>query len=238
MEAACYPADSPAVPRGVFMVKPADFFVSSETSPDNRYLDTQRGADPERAAFQFEQLVKKIRGAGISLKSFPGDPAAPDGVFPNNVFATIPGRLIIGSMLYPGRRVEAHRDDIRTYFRSRGFAAVDLSGSDCVAELTGPLVLDRARRIGFCGRSERVDDVGARAMHRAFDWKLMFEFALKPEEYHTNVLMSILAGRACVIHAGAFVDERRRWPLLKFIRGARCSLTARKRTHLWVIVLH
>ncbi len=208
MEAACYPADSPAVPRGVFMVEPADFHVSNETSPDNRYLDTEHSADPERAAFQYVQLVKRIRRTGIQVKSFPGDPLTPDGVFPNNVFATIPGRLIVGSMLYPARRVEAHRDDIRTYFTSRGFNTVDLSGTACVAELTGPLVVDRARRIGFCGRSERVDDAGARAMHRAFDLKLMFEFDLKPDEYHTNVLMSVLAGRACVIHAGAFADEQ------------------------------
>ena len=76
-----------------------------------------------------------------------------------------------------------------------------------MAELTGPLVLDRARRIGFCGMTERVNDAGARAMHRAFALKLTFEFDLKPDEYHTNVIMSVLAGRACVIHADAFADE-------------------------------
>ena len=201
------PADSPAVPCAVFMVEPADFHVSGETSLDNCYLDTGQKADPDRALFQFEQLVKLIRGAGIPVESFPGDPATPDGVFPNNVFATVPGRLIVGRMLYPGRQAETRRKDIGAYFTALGFDTVDLSGEDCIAELTGPLVLDRARRIGFCGMTDRVNDAGALAMHRAFALKLTFKFDLKSGEYHNNVIMSILAGRACIIHADAFVDE-------------------------------
>ncbi len=207
MKGGHFPPDSSPVPRGIFMVEPADFFVSSETSLDNRYLETEQDADPDRALFQYQQLVDLIRGTGVEVKSFPGDPAAPDGVFPNNVFATVPGRLIVGRMLYPGRQAEARRSDIRAFFTSKGYETTDLSGEDCVAELTGPLILDRSRRIGFCGMTDRVDDAGARAMHNAFWLKLTFQFDLKPEEYHTNVVMSILAGRACVIHAGAFVDE-------------------------------
>jgi hypothetical protein len=207
MKPECFPSDSPAVPRGIIMVEPADFFVSSETSPDNRYLDTGQTANPERALFQYRQLLQLIRDSGLRVKSFPGDPEHPDGIFPNNVFATIPGRLIIGAMLYAGRRAEADRKDIREHFSSRGYETVDLSGKGCVAELTGPLVLDRARRVGFCGRSRRVNRSGVRAMHGAFALRLTFEFELKPDEYHTNVLMSVLAGRACVIHPEAFVDE-------------------------------
>ena len=109
LNAGHFPADLPAIPRGVFMVEPADFYVSSETLLDNRYLDIDQSADPDRALFQYRQLVKLIRDAGIPVKSFPGDPATPDAVFPNNVFATVPGKLIVGSMLYPGRRVEAGR---------------------------------------------------------------------------------------------------------------------------------
>lgn len=202
-----YLADSPAVPKGVFMVEPADFFVSNETSPDNRYMDFEQVADPELALFQYQQLVKLIQGIGMPVKSFPGDAATPDAVFPNNVFATVPGRLIVGRMLYPGRQAEARRQDIRAYFSSRGYDTVDLSGTDCVAELTGPLILDRARRIGYCGMSSRVDEAGVRAMHDAFGLNLTFEFDLKPDEYHSNVIMSILAGRACVIHNQAFADE-------------------------------
>lgn len=207
IESGRFPAAAAAVPRGVFMVAPADFHVSSESALDNHYLKLEQSADPDRALDQYKQLVKLIRRAGIPVHSFPGDPATPDGVFPNNVFATVPGRLIVGAMRYPGRQVEARRSDIRAYFSTRSYQTVDLSATACVAELTGPLVLDRARRIGFCGMTDRVDDAGARAMHRAFALKLTFQFELKPHEYHSNVIMSILAGRACVIHADAFVDE-------------------------------
>ena len=57
LNAGRYPADLPAVPRGVFMVEPADFHVSSKTSLDNRYLDTEQYADPDRAFFQYRQVL-------------------------------------------------------------------------------------------------------------------------------------------------------------------------------------
>ena len=75
-----------------------------------------------------------------------------------------------------------------------------------VAELTGPLVIDRARNIGFCGLTERCDRAGAEAMHRAFGLDLTCVFELVPAEYHTNVVMAVLAGRALVIHEGSFAD--------------------------------
>ncbi len=40
----------------------------------------------------------------------------PDAVFPNNVFATAPGRLIVGRMRHPVRQREAERADIRGFF--------------------------------------------------------------------------------------------------------------------------
>jgi hypothetical protein len=66
--------------------------------------------------------------------------------------------------------------------------------------------MDRSRRLGFCGLTRRVDDVGCEAMHEAFEMALTFRFDLKAEEYHTNVVMSVLASRALVICPDAFVD--------------------------------
>ena len=58
---------------------------------------------------------------------FPGDPDTPDALFPNNVFATAPGRLVIGHMRHPVRQREAERDDIRGFFRDvLGYAEIDL----------------------------------------------------------------------------------------------------------------
>jgi len=208
LESRPLPADSPCIPRAVLMVEPEGFTVNSESALDNRYMDLASGADQQLAKKQFRALVVLIRRTGTEVVVFPGNPETPDDVFPNNVFGTIPGRLCIGSMRHPIRQREAERTDIPDYFTRRGYEIADLRTKDCVAELTGVLVLDRARRIGFCGMSNRVDMAGVAAMHEAFDLRLAFCFDLTPDEYHTNVVFSVLAGRACVLFPGSTADSR------------------------------
>jgi len=201
-----YPAEASALPKGVLMVEPEGFYVGRETALDNHYMDLANAADPERAVRQFHGLVQLIRKCGTEVLVFPGSPRTPDDVFPNNVFALVPGRLIIGHMRYPIRQLEAERSDIPAYFTERGYQVVDLRKEKCIAELTGVLIMDRARRIGFCGISERVDRAGAAAMHKAFRLKLTYCFDLAPSEYHTNVVFSVLAARACVLYPGACAE--------------------------------
>jgi len=81
-----------------------------------------------------------------------------------------------------------------------------LSTEALVAELTGALAIDRARGIGFCGLSERCDMAGAQAMHEAFGLKLTFCFPLARGEYHTNVVLALLASRAAIIAPDGFAD--------------------------------
>jgi len=200
-------ADGPAVPRAVFLVEPSGFRLSEQTARDNEYMDLGVAVDPERALDQHRQLSERITACGIPLVRFPGKPETPDDVFPNNVFATAPGRLIIGAMLHPERQREAGRTDIRAFFSDlMHYETIDLSGQGLVAELTGTLVLDRARRIGFCGITQRVDEAGCKAMHEAFDLGLSFQFELSEHEYHTNVVMAVLASHALVICPDSFVD--------------------------------
>ena len=201
------PASFPAVPKSIFMVEPNHFTVSPQTAQDNPYMEPARPVDPDRALEQYTGLLALLRQRGIKVKSFPGRPETPDDVFPNNVFGTAQGRFIVGHMLHPVRQQECTRRDIRDYFARSGYATIDLSVQDCVAELTGPLVIDRARRLGFCGMTGRVDEAGLKAMHQAFDLRYTLQFDLSEREYHTNVIMSVLAGRACVLHAESFVDS-------------------------------
>ena len=63
----------------------------------------------------------------------------------------------------------------------------------------GRMFLDRARGIGFCGLSERCDEAGAALMHAAFGLRVTLMFDLAPGEYHTNVLLAVLAGRAALV---------------------------------------
>jgi len=202
-----FPADSSSVPKGVLMVKPEEFYVGKETALDNHYMDLTSTVDPDRAVRQFFGLVRLIRKCGTEVLVFPGDRRTPDDVFPNNVFATVPGRLVIGHMRHRIRKLEAEREDIPAWFTERGYKVIDLRLKNCVAELTGVLIMDRARRIGFCGLSERVDRAGAAAMHEAFGLRMTYCFPLTPDEYHTNVVFSVLAARACVLYPGACADE-------------------------------
>lgn len=200
-------SDGPAVPRAVFLVEPSGFRLSAESACDNEYMDLDVEVDSHHALDQHRALSERITACGIPLVRFPGKPETPDDVFPNNVFATAPGRLIVGAMLHPERQREAERADIRAFFSDlMHYETLDLSGQDLVAELTGALVLDRARRIGFCGLSGRVDEAGCKAMHETFDLGLTFQFDLDEREYHTNVVMSVLASRALVICPTAFAD--------------------------------
>jgi hypothetical protein len=145
---------------------------------------------------------------------FTGDPATPDAVFPNNVFATAgrtgptaPGRVLIAQMRHPVRQREAERADILGFFTDvLGYEIHDLRGHAGIGELTGSLVIDRARGLGFCGLSERCDTAGAAAMHAAFGLRATLLFDLAPGEYHTNVVLSVLAGRAVSICPDGFAD--------------------------------
>lgn len=202
------PASAPASARGAFLVTPLGMTLAAESAQDNRYMAMAQPFDASKALAEHAALARAL-SRRVPVTCFPGDPATPDAVFPNNVFGTAPGRVVFGRMRHAVRQREAGRADIRSWFVDvLGRTPVDLSRGDFVAELTGSLVIDRARGIGFCGLSERCDEAGARAMHEAFDLRLTFCFALAPGEYHTNVVMSVLAGRALVIARDGFADAR------------------------------
>jgi hypothetical protein len=176
---------------------------AEQSAQDNRYM-AGAGAFDAEAALREHRALHRALSQDVPLVCFPGDPATPDAVFPNNVFATarVGGepRLIVGRMRHPVRQREAARPDIRGYFRDvLGYAETDLSGQPHPCELTGALVIDRARGIGFCGLSERCDEAGAALMHAAFGLRATLMFDLAPGEYHTNVLLAVLAGRAALV---------------------------------------
>ncbi|MEO8670248.1 MAG: arginine deiminase-related protein [Tahibacter sp.] len=201
-----YLAQAPASARAAFLVAPLGFHLAEQSAQDNRYMRMQSSVDAGAALVEHAELARRI-GSVVPVVTFPGDSTTPDAVFPNNVYATAKGRLIIGRMRHEVRQREARRADIRGFFADvLGYATQDLSDLDGVAELTGALVIDRARGIGYCGLSERCDHAGAQAMHAAFGLRLTYCFPLAAGEYHTNVVLSVLAGRAVVIAADGFAD--------------------------------
>ncbi len=197
---------APACPKAVFLVAPEGFALAAESASDNRYMDIGRAVDGERALLQHRTLQRAL-AVTLPTICFAGDPATPDAVFPNNVFATAQGRVLIAHMRHPVRQREAERSDIRGFFTDvLGYALHDLRLQPGVGELTGSLVIDRARGLGYCGLSERCDAAGAAAMHAAFGLRGTLLFDLAPGEYHANVVLSVLAGRAVAICADGFTD--------------------------------
>ncbi len=203
---ACAPDFGPATARAAFLVAPDGFARAEQSAGDNRYM---AAAD----AFDAAQAMREHRDLHVALSRqlpvvcFAGAADTPDALFPNNVFATAPGRLIVGRMRHEVRQREAARDDIRGWFRDvLGRAEVDLSTQPHPCELTGALVIDRARGLGFCGLSERCDDAGAALMHAAFGLRATLLFDLAPGEYHANVVLAVMAGRAAMVCADGFAD--------------------------------
>ena len=200
------PDFGPACARAAFLVSPEGFALAAESASDNAYMDLSVAVDPARALAQHRALQGEL-AQDLPVVCFPGDASAPDGLFPNNVFATAPGRLLVGRMRHPVRQREAERPDIRGFFTGLlGYREVDLRQGPGVCELTGSVVVDRARGIAFAGLGERCDEAGAAAFHRALGLRATLLFDLAPGEYHANVVMSVLAGRALVVAPPGFAD--------------------------------
>ncbi|WP_408952531.1 arginine deiminase-related protein [Lysobacter sp. Hz 25] len=204
----------PATARAAFLVAPDGFARAEQSAGDNRYMAQAADFDPGRASAQHRELQRAL-SAVLPTICFAGDPDTPDALFPNNVFATgrpdaarEPGgapRYLVGRMRHPVRQREAERADIRAFFgRVLGYREVDLSLQAHPCELTGALVVDRARGLGYAGLSERCDEAGARLMHEALGLRATLLFELAPGEYHTNVVLAVLAGRAALVSPAGF----------------------------------
>ena len=197
---------APICARGVFLVAPEGFTLAEQSASDNAYMDMAVRVDAHRALAQHRNLQRAL-SRRIPTVCFPGDPATPDAVFPNNVFATAAGRLVLGHMRHPVRQVEAERSDIRGFFTQvLGYEEIDLRTQPGICELTGSIVIDRGRGVGYCGLSERCDEIGAAAMAQAFGLVELVPYALAPGEYHGNVVMSVLASRAMVLCPEGLAD--------------------------------
>jgi hypothetical protein len=205
-----------AYPRALFMVLPEQFGLSQQSAQDNHYMQMQSSVDAALAVSQSTLLMSKLRAAGQTVIAFAGDAACPDGVFPNNVFATreqlgtAAATYLTARMRHPERQQECERADLHAFFAQLlSYQRLDLNqqlSGDDYAELTGCMVIDRARNIGFCGLSERCTLKGAKAMHEAFALNKTYVFSLSRQEYHTNVVLSALGGKGLVIAPSGFAN--------------------------------
>ncbi len=200
------PDFGPATARAAFLVAPDGFALAAQSAQDNQYMADAAAFDAVRASAQHRDLQRALSQV-LPTICFAGDPATPDALFPNNVFGTAAGRYIVGRMRHEVRQREATREDVRGFFGGvLDYAEIDLSTQPHPCELTGALVIDRARGLGYCGLSERCDEAGARLMHEAFGLRATLLFDLAAGEYHTNVVLAVLAGRAAAVCPRGFAD--------------------------------
>lgn len=202
------PITAPTCARAAFLVAPEQFSLAAQSASDNAYMDLEVRVDGERALAQHRGLQRAL-SQHLPTLCFPGDPQTPDAIFPNNVFATAPGRLVIGHMRHPVRQKEALRADIRGFFTTLlGYREIDLSVQNGICELTGSVVIDRGRGIGYAGLSERCDQIGLDAFAAALGLTQQVPYTLAADEYHGNVVMSVLASRAVVLAPDGFADPK------------------------------
>jgi len=196
----------PATAQAAFLVAPEGFCLAEQSAQDNLYMAQASCFDVDCALTQHRALHRAMSQV-VPTICFAGDAQTPDAVFPNNVFATAAGRYVVGRMRHPVRQREAERADIRNFLGGvMDYAEIDLSTQPHPCELTGSLVIDRARGIGLCGLSERCDEEGARLMHEALGLRATLMFDLAPGEYHANVVLAVLAGRAVIVSPRGFAD--------------------------------
>lgn len=196
----------PACAKAVYLVTPEGFSLAAESAQDNGYMDMQVSVRTDLALAQHQKLANAL-SQQLPVISFPGRLKTPDAVFPNNVFATAKNKILLGHMRHAVRQAEAERPDILGFFRNvLNYELIDLRQQPGICELTGSLIIDRARNIAYCGLSERCDETGAEAMYKAFGLKACLMFDLAPGEYHTNVVLTILASRGVIIAPDGFDD--------------------------------
>lgn len=184
------------------MVTPAH--LDACQCPDNVFTDLAHGIDHSKALEQHAAVVESLRSLGKEVVVFEGRSA--DDTFCNNIFATTHNKeLVIGNMYYPARQMEGERADIRAWFYEQGYKEIEIAHHTTdPAELTGVMIIDHLRKIGFCGLSNRVTEESAHIFKEVFGLKDMWSFPISI--YHTNVGLSILAGRVTLFCPEMFRD--------------------------------
>ena len=101
--------------RGAFVISPSARQLASQSATDNAYMQLNAAYSLDRAQQQHRALQQALSKA-LPVVSFVGSEHTPDDLFPNNVFAVCPGRLVLGHMRHPIRQQEVERPDIRAFF--------------------------------------------------------------------------------------------------------------------------
>jgi len=193
----------------ILMIRPVGFRRNEQTVENNYFqkelLDVGMGEIQKRALTEFDNLVMKLRNAGVNVITIEDikKTDTPDSIFPNNWISFHQnGNVAIYPMFAKNRRLE-RREEILNILEERGFEinnVIDYSSAEeegVYLEGTGSLVLDRVSRKAYCALSSRADEdlfiefcedfeytpVPFHAYHHVNSERKLI--------YHTNVMMAL-----------------------------------------------
>ncbi|MFD1316823.1 citrulline utilization hydrolase CtlX [Namhaeicola litoreus] len=193
----------------LLMIRPVAFRMNEQTAVNNFYQQQLDGLDAKevqaRALKEFDDFVKKLRGAGVHVVVVNDEPFpnTPDSIFPNNWISFHEnGTVAIYPMFAENRRLE-RREDILEILEEQGFVideVVDYTSAedeDTFLEGTGSLLLDRVNKKAYCALSPRADEELFIEFCEDFEYTPVLFHAYQTVEgrreliYHTNVMMAL-----------------------------------------------
>ena len=218
----------------VFLIRPVDFRLNSETSASNAFMSGDASPDDvaARADAEFDGLANALRAHGVRVLEFADDErVSPDAVFPNNwISFHARGIVAIYPMLAPSRRREVRTaiiDQIEAETGRRWPTRVDMTSlvkEDAFLEGTGSVVLDRPNRVAFACMSPRTTAAALAVFEARVGYEVVtfdaFEAGGQPL-YHTNVMMSIAEGTALICLECMPENKSRRLVRERLERGGR-----------------
>lgn len=191
------------------MIRPCRFAFNSQTAVNNAFQTPEGGADiQEKAGKEFEDLVKALREAGITVmvEEDTPEPYTPDSIFPNNWISFHPQHTIcLYPMFAPNRRLERKPALVQKLKDRLGISTViDLTPYETQAlflEGTGSMVLDREHKLAYACRSPRTSETVLQDFCNRMGYAPVLFNAYDARHqpiYHTNVMMCV-ADRYVVI---------------------------------------
>src|SRR5690606_19228529 len=168
--------------------------------------DLKPGEANTRATTEFDEFVKKLRAAGISVYVFQDDavPHTPDSIFPNNwVSFHADGRVALYPMYAANRRLERREEIIDILADDFGFEVDEVEdfsefeSEGLYLEGTGSMILDRENMLAYAAISERTDMDVLDSFCQRFGYEPVAFKAYQTHGdvrlpiYHTNVMMCL-----------------------------------------------
>jgi len=203
----------------IAMIRPLNFRANMETAVTNGFQDVRAEVDPGIALIEFDRLVEALQSHDVDVSVFESTEIdAPDAIFPNNWFATLPdGDLFTFPMLAHNRRLEREPQILEELIDRGDYNHIDLEyleneNPPLILEGTGSLVLDHELRIGFAALSPRTD-LDAIAQFEMESGYQIYTFNAGDKNgapiYHTNVMLTLGNGFAIVGYETVLPSERK-----------------------------